>query len=176
MDRQLTTAGLFAKWLLVPLALCGIGYFLIGPRIGGDPSKILPVSHATRPPADPVPSDAATDSSTPVPPKRAVRMGRGPEVEVSVARASDQPTNSALDSAPPRPRHHRRHHRSVEGTGAVRQSDTGGTTGATTGGGDTGATTGGTDTGTTGATTGGTDAGTTGATGGTDTGSTTGGR
>ena len=36
MARQLSGLGIFAKWLVVPAIMGATGYYLIGPRIGGE--------------------------------------------------------------------------------------------------------------------------------------------
>jgi hypothetical protein len=119
------------KWLLVPLALLGVGYFVVGPRIGN--TDLLP---HTGPPQATTPSSSSDSVDDPEKPKR---KGE-PQVEVSVHRGSrfraGEYSTSYDESGRKRTRRHRRRRSRSQGTTAPAPSnDQGGNDGGGSGGG-----------------------------------------
>jgi hypothetical protein len=76
---KLTPAGAIGKWVLAPIALILIGYYLIGPRIGKTAVK-PPKSQADTSTVAPTPSGTETDTRP-----------TAPDVNVTVQRADDTP-------------------------------------------------------------------------------------
>jgi len=86
MATKLTPAGVFAKWVVAPLILVLIGYFLLGPRIGKSMSAgASATKDAQEGPANADPPTPATTVSTDQP-------SSGPDVDVTV-----QPAGSAAN-------------------------------------------------------------------------------
>lgn len=170
MASTLTPVGIALKWAVIPLALAALGYFVVGPKVGGaKPAVVAPAKRA----------EAATDSApapvveaTVTQPKRpartraadapAVEPTSGPTVDISV-----QPDDATKPDVSVETPHKRRRKRPLvkkpipkpqppksdnpADEGSVAGAQTGSDAGSTTGGGG-GDTTGGTDGGTTGTT------------------------
>lgn len=77
MAVKLTPAGVFGKWVLAPVALLLLGYFVVGPRIG----KSKNVAH-NDPAAESGPANADPQGEATSPKKS---KGSGPEVDVTVS-------------------------------------------------------------------------------------------
>jgi hypothetical protein len=76
-----TVIGLVAKWLLAPAAMLAGGYFVVGPRLGDD---IFPaIGRSIGQPILPTDTPAETAAAMPE-----------PEIEVTVRRASYQPSGA----------------------------------------------------------------------------------
>lgn len=77
MAVKLTPAGVFGKWVLAPLALMLLGYFVVGPRIG-KPSKSTLHDRASE--SVPANADPQGDASSPE-----KSTSSGPDVDVTVS-------------------------------------------------------------------------------------------
>lgn len=123
MAGRLSPVGLFTKWVVVPLALAAVGYFIIGPSFGGSASKEKAAASDLGPPnADP-PVDTAKPKS-------------GPAVD-----ATSDSSSSATDDSMPKPivKKHKKKHAQSNDDGSSssldsNKTDEGGSAGATTSG------------------------------------------
>lgn len=97
MATRLSPLGIIAKWLLVPGALALIGYYFVGPRVGGGPSAHRPTAEAHAPGDDgkettQIPDDATSlDEESPAPRK----SFKEPDVDVSVSPARSNSRRSS---------------------------------------------------------------------------------
>ena len=86
MAVKLTPAGVFGKWILAPVVMVLLGYFVVGPRIGkpgATASHDKPSAESGPPNADP-----EDDASSPKKSKSS-----GPDVDVTVAPAGGHANN-----------------------------------------------------------------------------------
>ena len=132
MADKLTPIGVLTKWVVVPVAVGLVGYYVIGPRIGGSVSKKAGASSD----AGPVNVDPPSPAGTPV--KKPV--DEGPSVEVSVQKAPGGDGNAPTESMP-KPLHRKRRKPAAKNPedGSSTQlntpgEDQGGSAGATTAG------------------------------------------
>lgn len=98
MAAKLTPAGAIGKWIVVPVALLLIGYFLLGPKVGrlGIPALNRLQTVGEPPNADPQPQQATG----------ATQHALGPEVEITVHKTHAKSGEVATHAASA---HHRRH-------------------------------------------------------------------
>ena|ERR1700733_4908687 len=136
MAVKLTPAGLIGKWVIAPVALLLIGYFLIGPNIGKVPAPKSTTASVSRG----EPSGAEPPNADPPPSNQ---QAAGPEVRVSAHRLADGANPDQVADTRPTPR--RRRHRSepkpaektpnpAPTTPPPSTTDEGGSAGATTAG------------------------------------------
>ena len=93
MAVKLTPAGVFGKWVIAPIALALFGYFVVGPKIGNsDPGKAKDDASSTSGPANAYP-DASPSPGT-------KKNGAEPEVDVTVAHASESNPNATSQPDP----------------------------------------------------------------------------
>lgn len=94
MARELNSAALFLKWLVIPVALGAVGFYIVGPRFGGQVQHSL--DETLKSSAEPAeshaaPKDAVDDSSSPrddstdskSSPREVATTEGGPEIEVT---------------------------------------------------------------------------------------------
>ncbi len=100
MADKLTPIGVFTKWVVAPVAIGLVGYYVVGPRIGGSTSK------KTGEASDmgPLNVDPPTTSTT-TPKKKKVE--EGPNVEVTVQKETQAATSPDPSDSMPKPIHHK---------------------------------------------------------------------
>jgi hypothetical protein len=98
MAVKLTPAGAIGKWVIAPIVLLLIGYFVIGPNLGRSagkqPKESIPAGGASTPSDAPLASTDSGKDGTPPTPDVDVTVRHGNETDVAVT--------------PPRPRHRNR--------------------------------------------------------------------
>ena len=100
MARELSTAGLWLKWLIAPLALVALGFFVIGPRFGGQMQAMVESSQSPKPSGD----VARTDAAPPSAPSAVTAASSGPEIEVTAKPVSRRTRRSAPVKPKPKPK------------------------------------------------------------------------
>ncbi|MBI1756088.1 MAG: hypothetical protein HYR64_03165 [Fimbriimonas ginsengisoli] len=87
MARRRSLWPSFAKWVLIPLAIWAIGYFAIGPMVGGRLDEpATRVLGGDEPAFAPEPAKAESAKPTKAAKTRKSRKSKGPEVDVVAKR------------------------------------------------------------------------------------------
>jgi hypothetical protein len=89
MAVKLTPAGVIGKWVIVPILVLLIGYFVVGPNVGKTIAKTARSARIAKdepPNADPAPTEGHHAAST---------STSGPDVDVRVHRAKNADSTTA---------------------------------------------------------------------------------
>jgi|GEM_PF-1584075 len=109
MATRLTPLGLFGKWFMIPVVCAGVGFLIVGPRLGANALNRVAIPGLSKNLTDEKKSDSAestpeSEAATEAAPVRR----RGPSIDVDV-----QPASPSLvaQATPERPRKKKRRRR-----------------------------------------------------------------
>ncbi|MGV3615649.1 MAG: hypothetical protein ACO1SV_09980 [Fimbriimonas sp.] len=108
MSNRPSPLGWLTKFVVVPAAVAALGYFVVGPRVGGKVTAPAPLASLrdqwvakAEPKAKPPEDTAASAVTTSAPP---VATSAGPQVDVDVHPAVNRPALDTVAEEPPKPR------------------------------------------------------------------------